>query len=59
MVVLSDQCRVTIPKHICERLSLRPGRLMKLIAYQNRIELIPVEPLEHARGFLKGIDTSL
>jgi hypothetical protein len=27
------------------------------VAYENRIELVPVQPARKLRGFLKGIDT--
>lgn len=42
-----------------EALSLRPGQRVQVIRYENRIELIPVRPIKEARGFLKGIDTTV
>jgi hypothetical protein len=29
------------------------------MAYQNRIELIPLKPMKNLRGLLKGIDTDV
>ncbi|MEE8595510.1 MAG: hypothetical protein V3T25_06545 [Gemmatimonadota bacterium] len=34
-------------------------RSMEAIAYEERIELIPVRPARELRGFLKGIDTAV
>lgn len=47
------------PKDVREAVDIRPGQKLQVIAYQNRIELIPVQSIEKARGFLKGIDTSM
>jgi len=30
-----------------------------VISYEGRIELIPVEPAQRVRGFLKGINTEV
>ena len=38
---------------------LRPGQRVQVIQYEDRIELIPVRPAREARGFLKGIDTTV
>ena len=32
---------------------------VKVILYDNRIEMIPVRPVAEARGFLRGIDTAI
>ena len=50
---------MVIPKAIRELLELRPGQKIQAIVYNNRIELIPVRPLEQMRGFLRGIDTQI
>ena len=42
-----------------EHLDLEPGQKLQAIGYKGRIELIPVEPIEASRGFLRGIDTSV
>jgi AbrB family looped-hinge helix DNA binding protein len=48
-----------IPKEIREKLGLEPGQKIEAIAYDNRVELIPVRPIRQMRGFLKGLDTSV
>jgi AbrB family looped-hinge helix DNA binding protein len=58
-VTVSPKYQVVIPKNVRERLGVRPGQKVKVILYDNRIEMIPVKPIGEARGFLKGIDTSI
>lgn len=33
--------------------------MIRVILYDNRIEMIPVKAIGEARGFLKGIDTTI
>jgi AbrB family looped-hinge helix DNA binding protein len=56
-VTVSPKFQVVIPKEIRKKFGLLPGQKMQVIAYGNRIELIPVMPVKRMRGFLKGIDT--
>jgi AbrB family looped-hinge helix DNA binding protein len=56
-VTISPKFQVVIPKEIRERLGLRPGQKVRAMAYENRIVLVPVGPIERMRGFLNGIDT--
>jgi AbrB family looped-hinge helix DNA binding protein len=58
-VTISPKFQVVIPKAIRERLGLSPGQKVQALLYGNRIELILVEPPKHARGFLKGIKTTV
>jgi AbrB family looped-hinge helix DNA binding protein len=58
-VTISPKFQVVIPKEIREKLELSPGQRVEAIAYENRIELIPLRPIRQMRGFLKGIDTSI
>jgi AbrB family looped-hinge helix DNA binding protein len=58
-VTMSQKFQVVIPKEIREKLGLSPGQRVEAIAYENRIELIPLRPIRQMRGFLKGIDTSI
>ena len=48
-----------IPKAIRDLLRLRPGQKVQAIAYEDRIELIPVRRAKEMRGFLRGIDTTV
>jgi len=56
-VTISPKFQVVIPKRIRETLGLRAGQKVQAIQYGDRIELVPVEPLEQMRGLLRGIDT--
>jgi AbrB family looped-hinge helix DNA binding protein len=58
-VTISPKYQVVIPKTIRARLKLRAGQKVQAIAYQDRIELVPVRPARQLRCFLKGIDTSV
>lgn len=59
VVTISPKFQVVIPRQIRERLGLAPGQRVQALAYENRIELIPVRPLASMRGFLAGIDTTV
>jgi AbrB family looped-hinge helix DNA binding protein len=56
-ITISPKFQVVIPKAIRDRLRLKPGQKVKAIAYEDRIELIPVRRAKELRGFLAGIDT--
>ena len=58
-VTISPKFQVVIPKEIREKLGLSPGQRVEAIAYDDRIELIPLHLMRRMRGFLKGIDTSI
>jgi len=57
-VTISPKFQVVIPKSIRKRLKLRPGQKVQAIAYDERIEFIPVRPARELRGILRGLDTS-
>ena len=58
-VTVSPKYQVVIPSRVRRLLGVKPGQKVKVILYDNRIEMIPVRPVEEARGFLKGIDTTV
>lgn len=58
-VTVSPRYQVLIPKEVRKRLGLSPGQKLQVVVYGDRIELIPVRPVQRLRGFLKGIDTSV
>jgi len=35
------------------------GQKIQVLTYKDRIVLIPIEPIEKLRGFLKGLDTTV
>ena len=58
-VTISSKFQVVIPKDIRDELNLEPGQRVQAIAYNNRIELIPVRPMRQMRGFTRGIETDV
>lgn len=58
-VTVSPKFQVVIPLAIRDELGLVPGEKMRVIRYDDRVELIPVKPIQTLRGFLKGIDTTI
>ena len=58
-VTVSPKYQVVIPKEVRESMGIVSGQKIQILTYQNRIELIPIQPMRKMRGFLKGIDTSV
>lgn len=58
-VTISPKFQVVIPRQIRQQLALEPGQKVEAIAYEGRIELIPVRPMREMRGFLRGLDTEV
>jgi AbrB family looped-hinge helix DNA binding protein len=58
-VTVSPKYQVVIPKEVRDSMGIVSGQKIQILAYQNRIELIPIQPMKKMRGFLKGIDTSV
>ncbi len=58
-VTISSKYQVVIPKKIRANLDLKPGQKVQVISYKGRVELIPQQSMEHMRGFLKGIETTV
>ena len=56
-VKISPKYQVVIPREVREALQLKPGQRVQVLAYGNRIELIPEKSIPEMRGFLKGIKT--
>ncbi len=58
-VTVSPKYQIVIPKEIREESGIVSGQKIQMINYRGRIHLIPIEPMENLRGFLKGMDTTL
>lgn len=58
-VTVSHQFQLTIPKKVRERMRIKAGEKMHVIAYDNIITLIPVRSMQEARGSLKNIKTDI
>ncbi|MEZ4726243.1 MAG: AbrB/MazE/SpoVT family DNA-binding domain-containing protein [Caldilineaceae bacterium] len=59
VATLSPKFQVVIPRKVRQTLDLQPGQKLQVVAYNNRIELIPVRAMAEARGFLAGVDTTI
>ncbi len=58
-VTLSTKYQVVIPRKVRELLHLRPGKKYQVVAYGDRIELLPMRKLREMRGVLKGLDSNI
>jgi AbrB family looped-hinge helix DNA binding protein len=58
-VTVSPKFQVVIPLAVREQLQIEAGRKLQVIAYDNRIELLPIESARRLRGFLAGIDSEV
>jgi AbrB family looped-hinge helix DNA binding protein len=58
-VTVSPKFQVVIPQAIREKLRIAVGQKMQVLAYDGRIEMLPIESPQQLRGFLAGIDTSV
>ncbi len=56
-VTVSPKYQIVIPKEVRESMGIVSGQKIKVLTYQNRIELIPIKPMKKLRGFLKGLNT--
>ena len=58
-ITVSPKYQVVIPQKARQLLNIKKGQKMHVIAYDNRVVLIPVRPIQEARGSLKGLDTTV
>ena len=58
-VTVSPKFQVVIPQKVRESLGVKAGQKMIVLAYDNRIVLVPDRPIQSARGSLKGMNTSM
>ncbi|HRQ31859.1 MAG TPA: AbrB/MazE/SpoVT family DNA-binding domain-containing protein [Anaerolineales bacterium] len=58
-VTVSPKYQVVIPLKVREMLRIKSGQKMQVVAYNNRVVLIPVRPIKEARGSLKGMDSTV
>ena len=55
-VKISSKFQIVIPKSIRESLHLKVGETLQVVLYANRIEIVPIEPIKHLKGFLKNMN---
>jgi AbrB family looped-hinge helix DNA binding protein len=58
-VTVSSKFQVVIPLEVRTMLHIKSGQKMQMIAYNNRIVLVPDRPIWEGRGSLKGMDTAI
>ena len=58
-VTLSPKFQVVIPLAVREALHLKAGEKLRVLHYADRVEFIPVRPIQQMRGFLRGMDTTI
>lgn len=58
-VTIQPEFNVSIPSEICQSLHWQPGQRLQIVQINDRIELLPYRSLKEARGFLRGIDTTI
>jgi AbrB family looped-hinge helix DNA binding protein len=58
-VTVSPKFQVVIPLAVREQLRIEAGQKLQVVAFDRRIELLPIEPAQRLRGFLAGIATDV
>ncbi len=55
-VTVSPKYQVVIPKAVRERIGIAPGEKFQVLSFDDRIELVRIQPMRKMRGFLQGLD---
>ena len=58
-MTISPKFQIVIPQRIRKSMGLRSGEKALVLAFRNRIEIIPIRDVRTLRGYLNGIDTSV
>ena len=56
VVTISSKWQVVIPKDVREKLRIKPGQKVQAFAIGDRIELVPVVPLNQLKGLLPDFE---
>ena len=54
-VTVSPKFQVVIPQAVRRQLGVKAGQKLVVFAYENRIVLIPEQPIQAARGLFPGV----
>jgi AbrB family looped-hinge helix DNA binding protein len=57
-VTVSPKYQVVIPKAVRERARIKPGEILQVLSFDDRIELVRSRTMRTMRGFLSGMDAS-
>jgi AbrB family looped-hinge helix DNA binding protein len=58
-VTVSPKFQVVIPQAVREQLRIEPGQRLQVLAFEHRIEFLPIESPKSLRGFLPGLATDV
>ncbi|MDR1934072.1 MAG: AbrB/MazE/SpoVT family DNA-binding domain-containing protein [Candidatus Accumulibacter sp.] len=58
-VTVSPKFQIVIPQSIRALLNIAAGQKLQVLAFDQRIELLPIEPARQLRGFLPGLATDV
>lgn len=56
--VVSTKFQVVIPREVRRELGLKSGQVVQIVAKNGVISLVPDQPLNQLRGYLKGMKAS-
>ena len=59
VVTVSPKFQVVIPQAVRQQIGVKVGQRLRVLAYDDKVVLIPVRPIQEARGSLIGIDTDV
>ena len=55
IVTVSSKYQIVIPKSVREQMKIKPGQKLGFLVMHGQIKIIPVWPIEHYFGILKGV----
>ena len=58
-VTVSPKFQVVIPLAVREKMGIKPGQKMQVVAFDDKVIFIPARPIREARGSLKGMDAGV
>ena len=59
IVTVSPKFQVVIPQAVRDALRITVGEKLRVMSYADRLEFIPVRPVQTMRGFLRGMDATI
>ena len=59
IVTVSPKFQVVSPQAVRDALRITVGEKLRVMSYADRLEFIPVRPVQTMRGFLRGMDATI